>query len=77
MNSKVIKTADSLVPWTSNGLHDDTSVAPIKITGMLEVLQKFKDYSTIILEYKMFKTSELPSDKNSSLACTMDYKKTT
>ena len=59
MNSKVIKTADWLVPWTTNGLHDDTNVALIQRISTREVLRRFKDHSTIILEYKMFKTSEL------------------
>ena len=57
MNSEVIKTTDWLVPWTTNGLHGDTNVALIKLISTQEVLKK--DHSTIILEYKMFKTSEL------------------
>ena len=59
MNSKVIKTADWLVPRTTSRLHDDTNVALIKSISIREVLRRFKDHSTISLEYKIFKPSEL------------------
>ena len=58
MNPKVIKTADWHVPLITNGLHDDTNVALIKRISTREVLRRFKDHSTIIFDYKMFKTSE-------------------
>ena len=42
-----------------HGLHDDTNVAFSKRISYRKVLRRFKDHSTIILEYKMFKRSEL------------------
>ena len=59
MNFKVIKTAYWLASWTTNGPHDDKNVALIKRISARKVLRRFKDHSTIILEYKMSKTSQL------------------
>ena len=40
-------------------MNDDTNVTLIKRISTREVLRRLKDHSVIILEYKMFKTSEL------------------